>query len=172
MAWEADIKTSDFDVNAAFDSNKSGRGNRENTIGSSLGSMGRRAVSGILNRGSLGLFGSTDYDIVGINADKVEPVREAIRTYVRDIEKELEKFETEVDPKIAFRGEDAIAAVQAYLTKVKTYCINVSSDLLAFSDKLKDVENAWNAAQQSIGSGVEASNNGFSEGTHYTETIQ
>ena len=65
-------------------------------------------------------------------------------------------------------------ALRSYLNTVKTYCINLTSNLLAFSDKLADVRDAWTQGSQSMASGINSSNSSVSSaaGSRYTETRQ
>lgn len=117
---------------------------------------------------------TTGYDIVGIKGSMVGPMRESIRSYVARVQRTLEDAlgTNSEEVRKAIRGEDAIAEVNKYIDKVKIYCENVISALLVFSDKLADVGNAWNAAQQKAASTVSATTGAFSEGTMYTENIQ
>lgn len=119
-------------------------------------------------------YAVTGYDIVGINGGQIENMRQTIREYVQRVQT---KVDTTLNSSLeqarnAFRGEDAIAAVNSYIDKIKSYCMNMTSSLLGFSDKLADAGNAWITAQANIASNVTASTGAFSEGTAYTETVQ
>lgn len=113
------------------------------------------------------------YDIVGIKATEVEKMRGAIREYVGGITSYLAEVidDKKAQAKTAFRGSDAVAAVEGYLDKVQKYINNLVSQLLAFSDKLADIGNAWFDAQQKIASNVNASSGAYSEGTKYEDNL-
>lgn len=118
--------------------------------------------------------GIAGYDIVGIKGSQVEQMRESIRAYVDRVQRTMEDAlnQNANETKKAIRGEDAIAAVNEYVAKVKTYCQNIISSMLIFSDKLADVGNAWNKAQQTMASDVKVTTGSFSEGKTYSENVQ
>ena len=195
--WKTDVTTSNFNSTQALNDITQGRQRTEDF--SKFGgfeSMGEVLGSGITGQhqtlntsfgnsplGHLeagwnwltgdGFTKTTGYDIVGISATQIGPMRDAINTYVQNVETYLNNvLEDEKDAAHdAFRGEDAEREVKAYLDKVHTYIINLTPTLLAFSDKLADVGNAWIDAQQNIGTNVNSSAGAFSEGTKYQESV-
>lgn len=118
-----------------------------------------------------GFFGGLfdQYSVVGLNANKVPAMREAIRNYVNNINAHLEAIDPKADANSAFKSEEVQEAVKNYVTKVKEYCQNLISDLLAFSDKLADVQAAWEAFSGSASSNINAASGGLDAGAKYTE---
>lgn len=190
--WETEATQSGFDATSSMRNMMQGR-ERTNDSGSSFGGF-EQTYEGIgtdLRLDALGqheesawkwykpisTIGDTKtvgYDIVGIKATEVPKMREAINDYVNNIITYLEGAidTSKAQAKTAFRGSEAEEAVKAYLDKVKDYVNNLVSQLLAFSDKLADIGNAWIQAQSNIASNVQASTASFGEGSRYTETVQ
>ena len=188
-SWETQATASGFDANAARNSIMEGRqrGNESQNFGLGLNTGGFEQTSSTHHHDvGINWFGvdwggndyttttTSGYDIVGINGNQVEPMRQSIRDYVSEVQGLIDTtLSTSADQaRNAFRGEEAIAAVNAYIDKIKDYCKNITSTLLAFSDKLADVGNAWRAAQENIAGNVNSSTGTFSEGTAYTESVQ
>lgn len=120
------------------------------------------------SRAGVGNTTKSEYSVVGINVNKIPDVQNAIDEYVRGLEEHINQIEANADPNAAFLSEDVQASVKNYLEKVKTYCKNLESQLIAFSDKLSEVRTAWETGTKNIASGVDSSNAAFSEGTRYT----
>lgn len=143
MAWDETIKTSDFDEQASAATRTTTRsGGRE---GAPTGGI---FSSGFENGNNPGWFqstfmGATSYDVVGISADKIPEMRDAIRAEVQGIHTYLDGITVDTDADGAYKSEEVQRAVQAYIAKVKEYSKALTSDLLAFSDKLQDVYDAW-----------------------------
>lgn len=188
-SWETEATQSGFDATSQMSGMISGRGRTVDfSNNSTFESLGESYTSSHVMDGlgqqeqtqwwdPLNIFDSSEtvgYDIVGIKATEVPKMREAINDYVNKITSYLgEAIDTsKSQAKTAFRGSEAEEAVKAYLDKVKDYINNLVSHLLAFSDKLADIGNAWIDAQQNIASNVNASKGAFSEGSKYTETVQ
>ena len=114
----------------------------------------------------------SSYDVVGLNVAAVPNMREAIRSYVAAIESHLNGIDPLANASGAYRSEDVQNAVRTYLEKEKQYCINLVSQLQAFSDKLGDVKIAWETATGNIASSVSGATGNFEQGTKYTETVQ
>jgi hypothetical protein len=133
MAWEATTQGSEFDAQS---SSNTRMGSREGT----------RDISG----GGVGawLSGLGQDSVVGINANKIPEMRETIRQEVADIQAYLDGIETTASSDGAFKSDEIKASVKNYLDKVKEYSQALISDLLAFSDKLQDVYDAWLASSQ------------------------
>lgn len=188
--WETEATQSGFDASSSMSNMIGGRGRTADfskysgfeTAGESLYNggvmqgVGEHEVSDAdwYNPLSWGDTKTVGYDIVGIKATEVPKMREAINDYVNNITSYLDGAidTSKAQARTAFRGSEAEEAVKAYLDKVKDYVNNLVSQLLAFSDKLADIGNAWIDAQQKIASSVNASKGAFSEGTKYTETVQ
>ncbi len=116
-----------------------------------------------------GFFGASGYSVVGISADKIPTMRDAIRDYVNSIRNHLDGIEPLADANNAFKGDDIQKAVKSYVEKVKEYCQNLTSDLLAFSDKLQDALDAWESSQRSMAQGVDSAAT-FDAGSEYRES--
>ena len=164
MGWSSSTSGSSFNAGTATSSIIEGRGNRDTTAGDGFGAIGMM-FGGRASR--------SDYSIVGIKAAQVEPMRQSIRTYVKNIESYLNDAlgNANANMDTAFRGSALQESVQSYLTKVKDYCNNLCSTLLAFSDKLADVSNAWLAATQAMSGNVSDATGAFSAGTRYSDDM-
>ena len=110
--------------------------------------------------------------LVGMNVEAIPGMRQEIQNYCSAIERKLEEIETEINPDVAFKSEEVQSAIKSYLTKVKEYCINLTSDLLAFSDKLADARNEWIKQTQEMAGDINSATGAFDAGTKYTESVQ
>ena len=110
-----------------------------------------------------------EYSIVGINANQVPAMKNAIANYVEAIQNHLEKIETSADSSQAFKSDAVKTAVQNYLLTLKDYCQNLVSQMLAFSDKLQEVYEKWVEATGNMAQSVNSSASGFNKGTRYTQ---
>lgn len=176
-SWETATTSSTHDAQAALNTHTGNR-NRDtsSTGGLNFGGYDSRAVYGstyMRGRNEMSDLVHGGYDMVGIVGTQVEPMRESIRTYVNDVQTVLADAiaNAETGMNDAFRGVDAQAAVKEYLAKVKLYVNNLVTQLLSFSDKLADVGNAWQKAQENIGATVKTSTGSFSEGTAYVDNV-
>ena len=160
MTWETSATQSAFDANAASTTMMS---NRESN----------RSGAGNIAYGSGGGLFKSAYSVVGLNVGQVDSMRQAIRDYVSRIESRLRAIEPLADASNAFRSNDQVVeqAVTANIEKVKEYCVNLTSTLLAFSDKLGDVKNSWTAATQQMASNISADTSANDAATKYQETI-
>ena len=115
------------------------------------------------------------YDIIGMNAVQIPEMREAIAIYVADATDWLEKIAEECNGALAFKNQQVEDAIKAYLEAVREVIVSFVSNLLAFSDKLADVHNAWlesaeRYAEDVIGAGTSGmANAGISR---YDENIE
>lgn len=113
----------------------------------------------------------TDYDMVGISAKNLPAVKEAINKYVTQIEKDLEelgKSHSKIDG--AFQGEATQEALKEYINHVRDYCVNVTSQLLAYSQKISEILQVWIANQQQLASNINESGASIKVGTKMTDT--
>lgn len=112
------------------------------------------------------------YDVVGIKAKEIPEIQSEIRKYVDKVQSTLDQClnanATELNK--AIRGSVLEESVNDYIRKVKLYCQNVTSDLLAFSDKLADVGNAWIAATNKMASSISSGTKNYAAGSAYKET--
>lgn len=112
------------------------------------------------------------YNVVGINVNQIDSMREAIKTYVSEIEQYLDGIDPKVTADNAFKSEAVQDAVERYITKVKEYCINLTTQLLAFSDKLVDIQKAYKQSMTNLAGDIDAQNSAFSEGRRYQQQWQ
>lgn len=156
MAWETTATTSDFNA-------------KEYATNQIDGRSGQRAGSaGGYNGGGIFGWGAQSYSIVGMDASKIPTVRQSIENYVQGIEDHVSQIDAKANADGAYKGEEVQAAVSTYVETVKEYCINLCSQLRAFSDKLADAQTAWETATGNIAGTVETSNSSFEKGTRYT----
>lgn len=117
-------------------------------------------------------FEHLEYSVVGINVSHIPVMRDKIGTYVKDIQDYLDQIDPLAEASKAFKSETVQEAVQKYITKVKDYCVNLTSQLLAFSDKLADVRDAYEQSMGNLADDINSQNSAFSEGTRYTTQKQ
>lgn len=160
--WEATTQASSFDAQAAA---RTAMDSRNSTRSSSN-------ASGGYNPGGLFGWGKSEFSIVGIDANRVPEMREQIRSSVQAIQNHLDGIESQTNSSNAFRSEEIKAAVEKYVDAVKEYSKALISDLLAFSDKLQEVREAWEQSTQNFAAdSVNSSVTGMSDSTtYYTET--
>lgn len=135
MTWKTDVQKVIFDASQGAKSLSSNLSNYFESLVNSAGT----AVGSLL-RGS---------SVIGINANEIPNMRNAIREYVTALETHLEKVKTDADTSGAFRGEYA-DAVKIYVAAIAEACKCVTSQLLAFSDQLKEVSDAYAASDQAL----------------------
>lgn len=119
--------------------------------------------------GGAGFFGRS-YSVVGIDASQVDTMRSAIRDYITAIQTHLDGIDPLTNANNAYKSEEVQQAVQEYVQKVKDYCKNLTSQLLAFSDKLGDVKKAWDTATAEMASTVSGAGGAFDAASAYTES--
>lgn len=135
MTWKTDVQKVIFDASQGAKTLSSNLSNYFESLINSAGS----AVGSLL-RGS---------SVIGINANEIPNMRSAIREYVTALETHLEKVVTDADTSGAFKGEYA-SAVKVYVAAIAEACKCVTSQLLAFSDQLKEVSDAYIAQDQEL----------------------
>lgn len=135
MTWKTDVQKVIFDASQGV---KAISSNLSNYFESLLDSAGNAV--GTLLRGS---------SVIGINANEIPNMRAAIREYVNALEAHLEKVKTDADTAGAFKGEYA-DAVKVYVAAIAEACKCVTSQLLAFSDQLKEVSDAYLAQDREM----------------------
>lgn len=112
------------------------------------------------------------YSVVGINANKIDSVREAIRDYVNAIYAKVDEIDATAKSDSSFKSEEVRDALVNYVAKVKEWARNLTSDLLAFSDKLGDVKNMYIENMSKMSGTISDTSSSFDAGTEYKETIQ
>ena len=141
-----------------------------NTIGN-----GRRAIDDLFTGtvekkvAEVQSFFQNGTTVVGINVNQIEPMKQAIRDYVKAIEDELAKLEN-YDPEVAFKGTGIVPALKEYIVSIEKTCQAITSNLLAFNDKLTEVQKAYqakdDAAKSMINSTAQSTSSAY---TRYNE---
>lgn len=113
------------------------------------------------------------YDVVGINASKITTsVIPAFEDYIKNINNKIKEIKvTAAKMNSAFKGSDLQKAVTSYVDKMETYMVNFTTQLRAFEDKLMDVKNAWDKAQQQQAQTISKTGNDFANVNSYTRQI-
>ena len=172
--WDATTSNSTFDANiaaqTAMDARSASRSGA--AINSSFGAT-KGGIFGIGAKAGQTAQSMGGYSIVGIDANRIPEMRDQIRNSVQAIQSHLDGIEAETNSSNAFRSDDIKNAVQQYVLSVKEYSKALISDLLAFSDKLQDVRNAWEQSTASYASeSIGASTTGMKDSaTYYTESL-
>ena len=96
-------------------------------------------------------------------------MQEAIRVYVQGIKDHLDGIAPLATADNAFRSESVQKAVEAYITKVKEYCMNLVSQLLAFSTKLQEVQEKYQAHMEALAGNIGDSTSSLNSGTTYSD---
>lgn len=168
--WGSTTQSSDFDAvtyaTAAMDARSQTRSGAN--VNSSYGSKNFLGF----NYGGTTAQSSSGYSIVGIDANKVGDMRNQIKESVTNIQNYLDGIQPEgVMTNNAFKSEEIVAAVKDYIDTVKEYSKALISDLIAFSDKLQDVQDAWQTSTQNYASdSITAAKASMSDATtYYTE---
>lgn len=155
--WQTSTTSSEFNAQSYSENMKNERTGREG---------GDSSISG-RNPGGLFGWGASGYDIVGMDSNQVEPMRNAIDAYVHNIETYLDNINLMATADTAFKGEEVQEAVKKYLDTCKKYCINLTSQLLAFSDQIQDASDQWKKSTQNIAQNINNGAAGFGTGSKY-----
>lgn len=161
-SWETEKVQSTFNaqdvINNTTSNRDSGRSGANSTTSSSGG----------------GLFGFGAYSVVGLNVASVPEMCEAINTWVEGIQTHLDNIDPLADASNAFRSEENQVenAVQGFAENVKEYCKNLCSDLLAFSDKIRDVRDAWIKTTGNVAGTIQSDTAASDAGSRYQESIR
>lgn len=106
-------------------------------------SQTRNVFSDLAGSGSTGVIESFGkYNIVGINANSIDDMRFAIRVYVENLEAHLNSVKQEAMDTSAFKGQYANSIVE-YVNAVCDVVKSLTSQLLAFSDKLVEIKEKY-----------------------------
>lgn len=100
-----------------------------------------------------------EYNVVGINVNKIEDMKAAVNEYISHVDNLLYDFATSNDSTTAFRGEGMQEAITNYLEKVKGYVSAVTHTLEAFNTKLDDVKAAYESNISNMSSEINQSAN-------------
>lgn len=106
---------------------------------------------------------------IGLNYQKVEPIRTAIRDYVKAVQDVLSDLNTEATTKNALKGDIAVSAAK-YVKAVSDVANAYVSALLAYSDKMYDYGMQIAANDQTLKKEVDDEANALtSDAEAYTE---
>lgn len=130
---------------------------------------GRSAATTAIGGAKTGWFSS--YSVVGIQASEIPNMRDAIRNYVNGITTHLDNIEPLATADNAFKNEEVQTAVQTYIAAVKKYCMNLTTQLLAFSDKLQEVYEKYEENMRTMAGNIGDSTSSLNTGTTYTEKM-
>lgn len=109
-------------------------------------------------------------DFIGINGKKVVYMRDGIRQYVKDIQAHLDKVIASTNPNVAFHGDYA-DSVKQYMISVKETCMEFTSGLLEFSDKLDRIAQLYQSKDKLFAGQINSSSKKVeSVAKTYTET--
>ena len=92
-------------------------------------------------------------DVVGINANKVPNMIDAIEAYIQRINSHLDEIKTNTSTENAMKGEYALA-VKEYVTAACDVCYKITSQLRFFEDKLISVQKAYAAKDENLASTI------------------
>lgn len=99
--------------------------------------------SELASNGSAGVIESMGkYSIVGINDNAIDDMRFAIRVYVENLESHLDSVKQEAMDTQAFKGQYANSIIE-YVDAVCNVVKSLTSQLLAFSDKLVEIKEKY-----------------------------
>ena len=96
--------------------------------------------------------------VVGINANQIPNMSQAIDTYINDVKTVLAKLNSDVSTSAAFQGDYA-TAVKKYVGAVEQVCNTVVGEMSSFKAKLEEIKAAYTTKDKDIGSTIEGSSN-------------
>lgn len=172
--WGSTTQNSSFDAQtvaqSTMDARSASRTGADINSGYGATSGGLFGIGARAGQSAQSLSG---YSIVGIDANKIPEMRAQIRDSVQALQAHLDGIEAETNSTNAFRSEEIKSAVEQYVLSVKEYSKALISDLLAFSDKLQDVKNAWEQSTSSFATdSVNPATSAMNDATsYYTETL-
>lgn len=137
-----------------------------------LNAVNDHSTDRTVSRVGAGTNATNDYNVVGLNVNKIENMRTVITDYVTGIQKYLDDFNPSAISAQAFRGEEVNEAVKNYIDSVKKYCMDSTSYLLAFCDKLTAVREAYQANMAMLGKQIDGSKSSLSNSSAYVADKQ
>lgn len=141
MTWKTDVNKVINDVGNTFN-------NVANTIQDTFGSIATRTINDVQS------FFQNGSTVVGINVQQIPTMKEAIRSYVSDIQSALGEL-VNYDPEIAFKGEH-VTKLKEYIEAIIESCNAIVSNMLAFNDELTKVQQAYQDKEAASGSAIAA----------------
>lgn len=133
----------------------------------SANAQASNAFSEISTNGSSNIIDTLGkYNIVGININAIDEMRFAIRVYVENIESHLNSVQQDAMDTYAFKGQYA-NAISEYVQAVCDVVKSLTSQLLAFSDKLVDIKNAYQEKDVNLSSSINSAISNTQSGVNY-----
>lgn len=106
-------------------------------------SQARNVFADLASNGSSSIIDTMGkYNMVGINANSIDDMRFAIRVYVENVESHLNSVQQEAMDTFAFKGQYA-TSITEYVQAVCDVVKSLTSQLLAFSDKLVEIKELY-----------------------------
>lgn len=110
---------------------------------------------GLFSQTAAAISSSFDGDVVGLNANKIPEMIDAIEAYIKRVETHLNNIKTSTSTENAMKGEYAIA-VKTYVQTACDTCYEITSQLRYFEDKLIAVEKAYKSKDENLQSAINA----------------
>ena len=108
------------------------------------------------------------YNLVGINTNQIDDMRFAIRVYVENIESHLNQVVDFASDTYAFKGQYA-ESIKEYVRAVCDLVKSLTSQLLAFSDKLVEVKAAYEEKDINLASSINSATSNTQSGVNRYE---
>lgn len=124
-----------------------------NNGASLLGNL-QTAFSNITSAASAVMQGVFDGDVIGINADQIPTMKQAIQDYVTHIDNALDEVVNTSNPAEAFADSEMQAACTEFLQAVVDVCKNYTSNLLKFYDTLTEIQTQYVENQATMASNL------------------
>lgn len=105
--------------------------------------------SNLLSSVSVNVTSFFEGDVIGLNANYIPQMQQAIEDYIININKHLDKIATDTDTSKAMQGEYALA-VKEYVKAATDTCYKVVSQLRYFEDKLVSVQKAYASKDENL----------------------
>lgn len=141
-------------------------------VGTNINMANSNAMSSFTDLASNGSMSIADtmgrYNLIGINAHAIDDMRFAIRIYVENIEAHLNSVVKEAEDTGAFRGQYASSIVE-YVQAVCDVCRSLTSQLLAFSDKLVEVKRAFEERDINLAQNINSASSNMQTGVNRYE---
>lgn len=143
MTWGTEIQKVEQGVTSVFKNGKS-------VISDIFGGISRKITE------VQTFFKNGGTTVVGINVNQIPAMKTAIREYVATVDSALDELKN-YDPTVAFKGEEIVLALKEYIDAVKEACSAITSNMLAFNDKLTEVQIAYEKKDSHTASQIKSS---------------
>lgn len=171
-SWNTKNINSTFNVNESIDSMISAReSNRSDAkTESAFATVVGKNKNG---RDVLEFNNLPQMSVVGINANQIPTVIDAIDSYINGINAYINEMDPNANASVAFKSEAVMQSLNTYMNNVKTYVLNLISNLRAFEDKLIDVKNQWESYAGNLSNTInETTGDNFAMGSSYQRAFQ